>query len=85
MIAKAAEHTANSMAKFTITFLPLERAIEVDPAEFPYGRHGAPGSILDIALANDIMIEHACGGIGACATCHVIVREGMGNVSEATT
>ena len=72
------------MAKYTVTFQPLGKTIVVDPAEFPYGRHGAPGSVLDIALSNDILIEHACGGIGACATCHVIVRQGMANVSDPT-
>ena len=34
-------------------------------------------SILDIALANDIYIEHACEKSCACTTCHIIVREGF--------
>lgn len=35
-----------------------------------------PGtSICDALLENDIDIEHACGKVGACTTCHVIVRE----------
>lgn len=37
----------------------------------------APGtSICDALLDNRIDIEHACGKVGACTTCHVIVREG---------
>lgn len=36
-----------------------------------------PGtSICDALLATRVDIEHACGKVGACTTCHVIVREG---------
>lgn len=39
--------------------------------------NGAVGeSILELALANDIAIEHACGGVTACSTCHVHVEDG---------
>lgn len=38
---------------------------------------GALGqSLLELALENDIAIEHACGGVCACSTCHVHVDEG---------
>ena len=49
---------------------------EVDPAKLPYGPTGLPGSILDIALnggAAGLDLEHACGGVCACSTCHVKV------------
>lgn len=39
-------------------------------------------SILDVALDHNIPLEHNCGGNCACTTCHVIVREGMKNLSE---
>lgn len=39
-------------------------------------------SVLDVALDNDIALEHNCGGSCACTTCHVFVKEGMGNLSE---
>jgi len=68
--------------KFTITFLPMNVTVEVDPENIPYGVTGLPGSILDIALANGIQIDHACGGVCACSTCHCIVREGLQSVSE---
>jgi len=68
---------------YTITYLPLNVTVEVDPADLPYGRDGKPGSILDIALENDIDMDHACGGVCACATCHVIVREGFDTCGEA--
>lgn len=68
--------------KYKVTFQPMGVTVEVDPALYPYSRHGDPGSLLDIALANGVQIEHACGGVGICATCHVIVLKGMDNLSE---
>lgn len=67
--------------KHKVTFLPKNVTIEVDDADFPYGDHGKPGSILDIALQNGITLEHNCGGNCACTTCHVIVRDGAANLS----
>jgi len=69
------------MAVHKVTFLPLNRTVEVNDAEYPLADHGLPGSLLDIALANDIRLEHNCGGSCACTTCHVIVREGEQNLS----
>src|ERR1051326_1283421 len=39
-------------------------------------------SILDIALKNSIPLDHACGGVCACSTCHVIVKQGAERLSE---
>src|SRR5262245_39294580 len=61
-----------------------EKVVEVDPARLPYGRDGLPGSILDLALSHDIELDHACGGVCACSTCHVIVRAGLKTCNEAT-
>jgi len=69
---------------YTITFLPMNKVVEVDPAELPYSRDGAKGSILEIALGHDVEIDHACGGVCACSTCHVIVREGLETCNEAS-
>ncbi|MEQ9454909.1 MAG: 2Fe-2S iron-sulfur cluster-binding protein [Phycisphaeraceae bacterium] len=33
-------------------------------------------SVLEVALDNNINIEHACGGVTACSTCHVYVEQG---------
>jgi len=73
--------------KFKVTFIDeqkQEHVIEVDPAKIPYGEHGLPGSLLDIALGHGIAVDHACGGVCACSTCHVIVREGLDTCGEAT-
>lgn len=70
--------------KYKITFLPMQETIEVDPSKLPYTREGLPGSILEIAQGHDIDIDHACGGVVACSTCHVIVREGGASCQEAS-
>src|SRR5256886_17435392 len=70
------------MATHKVTFLPMNVTVEVDDTKYPLADHGKPGSLLDIALANGIELEHNCGGSCACPTCHVIVREGEGDLSE---
>lgn len=70
--------------KYRMTFLPMNVTVEVDPARFPYEHNGLPGSILDIALGNGVEIDHACGGVCACSTCHVIIRKGNETLNEAT-
>lgn len=40
--------------------------------------------LLEVAIENGINIEHACGGVCACSTCHVYVEEGMDSLSEPT-
>ena len=62
--------------RYSITFLPSGKVFDVDPEEIPYDRTGREGSILDISAAAGIDIDHSCGGVCACSTCHVIVREG---------
>jgi 2Fe-2S ferredoxin len=43
----------------------------------------APGTtICDALLDNGVEIEHACGKVGACTTCHVIVVEGYESLNE---
>lgn len=69
---------------FTVTFVNRGVTITVDPSRIPYGREGLPGSILDLALAAGVDLDHACGGVCACSTCHVIVRMGLESCSEAT-
>lgn len=70
------------MAVYRVTFLPSNRTVEVDDDKYPLADHGRPGSLLDIALAHDIALEHNCGGSCACTTCHLVVREGEASLSE---
>ena len=73
---------------FTVTFVVEEtgerRAFGVDPAQIPFARTGLEGSVLDIAFGAGVEIDHACGGVCACATCHVKVREGGASCPRAT-
>lgn len=45
---------------------------------------GQGESLLEIALDNGINIEHACGGVCACSTCHVYVEKGERDLAEST-
>ena len=40
-------------------------------------------SILEAAMEQGIALDHACGGVCACSTCHVKVQSGMECLSEA--
>ncbi|CAM3842529.1 ISC system 2Fe-2S type ferredoxin [Parendozoicomonas haliclonae] len=68
------------MAELTrVVFLPHDEicpegaVVEVEPGT----------SILDAALSEGIVIEHACEKSCACTTCHVIVREGFDSLEES--
>ncbi len=62
-----------------LIFLPHEqicpqgKEIEAEPGK----------SICDIALENQLSIEHACEKSCACTTCHVIIREGFDSLDPA--
>lgn len=75
-------------AAFTVTFVVEEtketKVVTVDPSKIPYGRTGEPGSVMDLAEAAGVEIDHACGGVCACATCHVYVTNGLESCSTAT-
>jgi 2Fe-2S ferredoxin len=54
-----------------VTFLPMNLTYEAPEGE----------SILDIALNNDVPLQHACGGFCACTTCHIEVKAGLDSLS----
>ena len=71
--------------KFKITFVGKEeKTLEVDPAVIPYRKDGLPGSILDISNGFHLGLDHACGGVCACSTCHVIIHKGLESCNEAS-
>ncbi len=41
-------------------------------------------SVLEVADMAGIEIEHSCGGVCACSTCHVYIESGANQLSPAT-
>ena len=69
---------------YQITFLPMKKKIDVLFDKIPEEGDGLPGSILNTALSAGIDMEHSCGGVCACSTCHIIVRQGLESCNEST-
>ena len=65
-----------------VVFMPEGKTVQFEHGRLPYKDHGKEQSILDVALNNNIRLDHACGGNCACTTCHVWVKEGASNLSE---
>jgi 2Fe-2S ferredoxin len=53
-----------------VKFLPSGTVVEAKQGE----------TLLDLALAHDVSIQHACGGFCACTTCHCEILEGFQNL-----
>lgn len=69
---------------FQVRVVGVEQPIQVAPADLPYGRDGRPGSLLDILMHNGVPVDHACGGVAACSTCHVYVHQGLRSCNETS-
>jgi 2Fe-2S ferredoxin len=65
-----------------VTFLPEGRTVEFAFDSLPYEGHGEPMSFLDVAENFGVFLDHACGGVCACTTCHLHVRQGAEGLSE---
>jgi len=64
------------MAKIKFTFEDKSiQPIEVDNIEKGY-------SILEAAEDHDVHLNHNCGGVCACSTCHIYLNEGEDFVEE---
>ena len=68
---------------YNLIFQPMNKKVEILAEKITTENDGLPGSILNIALAAGIDLDHSCGGVCACSTCHIIVREGLGSCNEA--
>ena len=69
---------------YNATFLPMKKKVEISVEKISTENYGLPGSILNAALAAGIDLDHSCGGVCACSTCHIIVREGFESCNDAT-
>ena len=83
-IEKVEHPLPKSSYKLTVLCEGERHEIQVDPGQLPLSSEGLPGSVLEIALGSDLEIDHACGGVVACSTCHVHVREGFDSCPEST-
>ena len=81
-IAPAHVEAARQPYRITVRHGESATEIAVDPSRIPYQDDGLPGSVLDILLGHDVAIDHACGGVAACSTCHVHVFQGMESTNE---
>ncbi|MCK6516603.1 2Fe-2S iron-sulfur cluster-binding protein [Myxococcota bacterium] len=60
------------------------QVFEVNPDDLPDDHYeGQAGSVLSVLLRGGVDIEHACGGVVACSTCHVYVQRGLKTANEA--
>ena len=75
-------HAARMKVVPKVTFSNLNKTVEFESGKLPYDEHGKPESILDVAMNNGIQLEHACGGVCACTTCHLWIKDQEG-ISEA--
>ena len=72
---------AESMVR--VTFQPENKTVEFPFGSLPYEGHGLPMSFLDVAENYDVFLDHACGGVCACTTCHLFVKQGASGLSES--
>jgi 2Fe-2S ferredoxin len=67
---------------YTLTVKNTGQRISVVPDELGESHEGHTGSLLQLLLDNGIDIDHTCGGVVACSTCHVYVVEGFDSSPE---
>ena len=63
--------------RYRLTLRNTGEIIVVDPDDLPEHYDGHPGSVLSILLRAGADIDHSCGGVCACSTCHVYVHKGL--------
>lgn len=65
------------MPKITVLshpeYAPQETSFEVESGT----------TLCDALHAHRVDIDHACGKVGACTTCHVVVRQGYASLNDA--
>lgn len=61
--------------KLKINFEEADHA----PLELPIAQGE---SVLDVCMEHGIELQHNCGGVCGCSTCHIYVVDGMDNIQE---
>lgn len=67
---------------YTLHLKNTGQSFDVDPENLP-DHDGLKGSVLSILLAHGVDIDHSCGGVVACSTCHIYVNKGGDTAPEA--
>lgn len=67
------------MGKYNVTF-----RFESEPGKVTTVEAHDGDSVLDAALDHDIQLNHNCGAVCACSTCHVYIDKGMDSLPEIT-
>jgi 2Fe-2S ferredoxin len=82
-MSEATEKNIPAEKLVRVTFLPEGKTVEFEFGAMPYQHHGKPMSFLDVAENNDIFLDHACGGVCACSTSHVLIKTGENGLTAA--
>jgi ferredoxin len=64
------------MSLCKVQFEPAGVTVEAD-TDKPLEGLAEPGSLLNVAQAGGVKIDHPCDGVGACGMCIVVVEQGM--------
>ncbi len=89
--ARAGQSTfaaANAVSFFAFSYLVLSVPATTITFQLSDGQPAqthvaAPGeSVLDVALNNGIQLQHNCGGVCGCSTCHVYINSGGDDLPE---
>ncbi len=68
-----------------VTFILEDPHALTDSDQREWSLMAAKGEhLLEVAIEAGINIEHACGGVCACSTCHIYLEGGEDQVSEPT-
>lgn len=62
--------------------MPTIRFIDPEGAEVSVEVKPRQADLLEIAEENGVKLGSACGGVCACSSCHVYIREGLDSLAE---
>jgi 2Fe-2S ferredoxin len=81
-MSEATEKKISAENLVRVTFLPEGRTVEFEFGALSYAHHGKPMSLLDVAVNFNVFLDHACGGVCACSTCHVLIKAGEKGLTQ---
>ena len=70
------------MRGYRLTVGNTGQVIDVSPDALPDRHDGNVGGLLGLLLEAGVDLDHTCGGVAACSTCHVYVTRGFETAPE---